>query len=307
MTNSMQYQILLYYHYTPINDPESFAKKHLKYCKKLGVLGRIIISSEGINGTLSGTLEQTNTYMHDLKSIKGFENMSFKIDLEDAHAFNRISVKVKKEIVNLGLEDDINPHELTGTYLEPKDYYEKLKDPNVVIVDARNNYEYDLGHFRNAINPDIKNFRDIPSWFRKHKQLFEGKTVLTYCTGGVRCEKWSGLLKREGIEDVYQLKGGIVTYGKDPVIQGELWDGACYVFDSRISVPVNRVNPVIVGKDHFNGEPCERYINCANPECNKQILCSEENEVKYRGSCCDACRKHPLNRYETRISSRIYD
>ena len=303
----MKYQVLLYYHYTPIDDPEAFAKKHLKYCTKLGVLGRIIISKEGINGTLSGTIEQTETYMRDVKALPGFENIDFKIDLEDSHAFRRISVKVKQEIVNLGLEDDINPHEITGTYLEPKDYYKKLQDPNVVIVDARNDYEYDLGHFKNAIKPDIKHFRDIPSWFRKHKQLFEGKTVLTYCTGGVRCEKWSGFLKREGIEDVYQLKGGIVTYGKDPEVQGQLWDGACYVFDSRISVPINRIDPVIVGKDHFTGEPCERYINCANPECNKQILCSEENEIKYRGSCCDACREHPLNRYEIRTSSRIYD
>ena len=303
----MNYQVLLYYHYTSIDDPEAFAKKHLKYCTKLGVLGRIIISKEGINGTLSGTIEQTETYMRDVKALPGFESIDFKIDLEDSHAFRRISVKVKQEIVNLGLEDDINPHEITGTYLEPKDYYKKLQDPNVVIVDARNDYEYDLGHFKNAIKPDIKHFRDIPSWFRKHKQLFEGKTVLTYCTGGVRCEKWSGFLKREGIEDVYQLKGGIVTYGKDPEVQGQLWDGACYVFDSRISVPINRIDPVIVGKDHFTGEPCERYINCANPECNKQILCSEENEIKYRGSCCDACREHPLNRYEIRTSSRIYD
>ena len=303
----MKYQVLLYYHYTPIDDPEAFAKKHLKYCTKLGVLGRIIISKEGINGTLSGTIEQTETYMRDVKALPGFESIDFKIDLEDSHAFRRISVKVKNEIVNLGLEDDINPHQLTGTYLEPKDYYKKLQDPNVVIVDARNDYEYDLGHFKNAIKPAIKHFRDIPSWFRKHKQLFEGKTVLTYCTGGVRCEKWSGFLKREGIEDVYQLKGGIVTYGKDPEVQGQLWDGACYVFDSRISVPINRIDPVIVGKDHFTGEPCERYINCANPECNKQILCSEENEIKYRGSCCDTCREHPLNRYEIRTSSRIYD
>lgn len=303
----MKYQVLLYYHYTPINDPETFAENHLKYCKNLGVLGRIIISKEGINGTLSGTVAQTETYMKDLKATSGFEEISFKIDEEDQHAFHRISVKVKNEIVNLGLSDDINPHEITGTYLEPKDYFEKLQDPNVVIVDARNDYEYDLGHFKNAIKPDIKHFRDIPSWFRKHKQLFEGKTVLTYCTGGVRCEKWSGFLKREGINDVYQLKGGIVTYGKDPEVQGQLWDGACYVFDSRISVPVNRIDPVIVGKDHFTGEPCERYINCANPECNKKILCSEENEVTFKGSCCDACRNHPLNRYETRTSSRIYD
>jgi len=303
----MKYQVLLYYHYTPIKDPEAFVETHLKYCKNLGVLGRIIISKEGINGTLSGTINQTETYMNDLRSLPGFEDISFKIDIEDQHAFSRISVKVKNEIVNLGLSNDINPHELTGTYLEPKDYFEKLQDPNVVIVDARNDYEYDLGHFKNAIKPDIKNFREIPSWFRKHKQLFEGKTVLTYCTGGVRCEKWSGFLKREGIEDVYQLKGGIVTYGKDPEVLGQLWDGVCYVFDSRISVPVNRIHPVIVGKDYFTGEPCERYINCANPECNKKMICSEESEIKYRGSCCDACRTHPLNRFETRTSSMIYD
>ena len=303
----MKYQVLLYYHYTSIENPIAFAETHLKYCKKLGVLGRIIISKEGINGTLSGTIEQTETYMKDLKAISGFEAISFKIDEVNQHVFHRISVKIKNEIVTLGLDNDINPHELTGTYLEPKDYFEKLQDPNVVIVDARNDYEYDLGHFKNAIKPDIKHFREIPSWFRKHKQLFEGKTVLTYCTGGVRCEKWSGFLKREGIEDVYQLKGGIVTYGKDPKVQGQLWEGTCYVFDSRIRVPVNRIDPVIVGKDHFNGEPCERYINCANPTCNKKILCSEENEVKFRGSCCEACRRHPRNRYEIRTSSRIYD
>jgi UPF0176 protein len=299
----MKYQVLLYYYYTPIEDPEVFATKHLKFCTKLGVLGRIIISKEGINGTLSGTIKQTETYMQNLKALPGFKDISFKIDLEDAHAFHRISVKVKNEIVNLGLDEDINPHEITGTYLEPKEYFKKLQDPNVVIVDARNDYEYDLGHFKNAIKPDIKNFRDIPSWFKKHKQLFEGKTVLTYCTGGVRCEKWSGFLKREGIEDVYQLQGGIVTYGKDPDVKGQLWDGQCYVFDSRISVPVNRINPTIVGKDFFTGEPCERYINCANPECNKKLLCSEANEVKYHGSCCDACRHHPMNRYKIKISS----
>jgi UPF0176 protein len=230
------------------------------------------------------------------------ENISFKIDSEDQHAFSRISVKVKSEIVNLGLDEDINPHEITGTYLEPKEYFNKLQNPNVIIVDARNDYEYDLGHFKNAINPHIKNFRDIPTWFKKNKQLFEGKTVLTYCTGGVRCEKWSGFLKREGIEDVYQLKGGIVTYGKDPEVQGQLWEGQCYVFDSRIGVPVNRINPTVVGKDYFTGEPCERYINCANPECNKKLLCSEANEVNYYGSCCDACRNHPMNRYVSRKS-----
>ena len=292
------YQVLLYYHYTTIEDPQTFTENHLKLCKELGILGRIIIAKEGINGTASGTVEATTRYMNAVKNLTGFENIIFKIDEESVQPFKRISVKLKPELVNLGLKDDINPHQLTGTYLEPKAYYEKLLDPNVVILDARNDYEYDLGHFKRAIKPHIKNFRELPAWVKQHKHLFEGKTVLTYCTGGVRCEKFSGYLKREGIEDVYQLHGGIVTYGKDPIVQGALWDGKCYVFDERIGVPINRIEPLIVGKDYFTGEPCERYINCANPTCNKQILCTEENEVLYRGSCCDACRVHPLNRYE---------
>lgn len=298
----MKYRVLLYYHYTPIENPELFATNHLKYCRKLGVLGRIIISKEGINGTLSGTTEQTETYMDDLKALLGFKDISFKIDLADQHAFHRISIKVKNEIVTLDLDEDINPHEMTGTYLEPKDYFKKIQDPNVVIVDARNEYEYDLGHFRNAIKPNIKHFKEIPSWFKKHKQLFEGKTVLTYCTGGVRCEKWSGFLKREGIKDVYQLKGGIITYGKDLEVQGQFWVGQCYVFDLRMSIPINHIDPVIVGKDYFTGEPCERYINCANPTCNKKILCTEKNEIIYKGSCSDFCRHHPMNRFKINIS-----
>jgi UPF0176 protein len=165
------------------------------------------------------------------------------------------------------------------------------------VIDARNDYEYELGHFKNAIKPDIKTFKELPEWIRENKEQFEGKKILTYCTGGVRCEKFSGWLKREGFEDVAQLHGGIVTYGKDPEVKGELWNGQCYVFDERIKVPVNRVNPVVVGKDYFSGEPCERYVNCANPECNKQILCSEENEHKYLRACSDECREHPRNRY----------
>jgi UPF0176 protein len=296
------YKILLYYIYSKIDDPETMANEHLKYCESLGVKGRIIFAKEGLNGTISGTPEQTEAYKAHVKSFQEFKDIVFKEDDADSHAFKRISVKVKKEIVNLGLEDDINPHQITGTYLEPKLYFEKLQDPNVVIVDARNDYEYDLGHFKNAIKPNIRHFRELPKWIKEHRELFENKTVITYCTGGVRCEKFSGFLKREGFEDVYQLKGGIVTYGKDPQVQGELWQGKCYVFDERIGVDVNRVAPVIVGKDYFTGEPCERYINCANPECNRRMLCSEENELKYKGSCCDACREHPMNRFQLKTA-----
>src|SRR5690606_34801486 len=144
---------------------------------------------------------------------------------------------------------------------------------------------------------DIETFRELPAWVRANKEKLEGKKILTYCTGGIRCEKFSGWLVKEGFEDVGQLHGGIVTYGKDPEVQGELWDGQCYVFDERIAVPVNRKEHVIVGRDYFDGTPCERYINCANTECNKQILASEENEHKYMRRCSDECRVHPRNLY----------
>lgn len=172
-----------------------------------------------------------------------------------------------------------------------------MQQEDTVVIDARNDYEFDLGHFRGAVRPDIRNFRELPNWIRENKEMFEDKKVLTYCTGGIRCEKFSGWLKEEGFEDVSQLHGGIVTYGKDPEVQGELWDGQCYVFDERISVPVNQKEHVIVGKDHFDGQPCERYVNCANPACNRKILASEENEHKYLRSCSHECRVNPRNRY----------
>jgi UPF0176 protein len=291
------HNVLLYYLYTPIENPEEFAAEHLAACKQLELKGRILVSHEGINGTCSGTLEQTEQYMEMMKSDPRFADIVFKIDEAEGHAFKKMHVRAKNEIVHLGLEEDINPNELTGTYLEPKEFYKLMQDQDTVVIDARNDYEYDLGHFRGAVRPDVETFRDLPEWIRDNKEQFEGKKILTYCTGGIRCEKFSGWLKREGFEDVNQLHGGIVTYGKDPEVQGKLWDGQLYVFDERIAVPVNQVEHTIVGKDHFTGEPCERYVNCANPECNAKILCSEENEHKYMRSCSDECREHPRNRY----------
>ena len=291
------YRVLLYYKYTHISDPEKFRDEHLKYCKELGILGRILVSHEGINGTLSGTYEQTKTYMKDLSAIKGFEDTFFKIDEAEGHAFKKMHVRVKKELVNLSLEEDVNPLEITGTHLQPIEFYKKMQEPNTVVIDARNDYEYDLGHFRGAIKPDIKNFRDLPNWIREHKEQFEGKEILTYCTGGVRCEKFSGWLLKEGFNVAGQLYGGIHHYGTSKDTEGKLWDGKMYVFDERIAVDINKHEHVIVGRDFFTGEPCERYINCGNPDCNRQFLASEASEAKYLGSCSHACRIHPNNRY----------
>lgn len=294
---SEKYQVLLYYHYVTIEDPEQFANEHLAFCKELGLKGRILVAGEGINGTCSGTIEQTEKYMEHMRAHPLFHDIVFKIDEADGHTFKKMHCRPRPELVNLSLEDDVNPHEITGEYLKPADFMEQMQRDDVVVLDVRNTYEYDVGHFRGAIRPEVETFRDTPDWVRENRHLFEGKKVLTYCTGGIRCEKFSGWLKREGFEDVAQLHGGIATYGKDPETKGQLWDGQMYVFDERLTVPINQVEHVVVGRDYFDNQPCERYVNCANPECNKQILCSEENEHKYLRGCTHECRVTPRNLY----------
>jgi UPF0176 protein len=298
----MNYRILLYYHYDYVEDPETEVAEHLAYCQSLGLRGRVYIAPEGINGTVSGLTKDVETYIAYMQAHPLFSGIVFKVDEADNHAFHTIHVRVKSELVNFRLEEDVNPKELTGEYIEPAEFYQRLQDPNTVVIDARNDYEHHVGHFQGAIKPNIHNFRELPKWIKDNKSLLEGKRIMAYCTGGVRCEKLTGWLKREGFDDVAQLHGGIVTYGKDPVAQGQYWEGQCYVFDKRLVVPINQVNPTIVGKDWFDGSPCERYINCANPECNRQFLCHEHHEVKYRASCSDACRDHPLNRYDDKES-----
>lgn len=297
MEKNLNYQVLLYYNYVHIEDPETYAMEHLQFCNDLALKGRILVAHEGINGTISGTVEQTEKYMEAMHNDPRFADMVFKIDTHDGHAFKKMHVRPRKELVTLRLEDDINPLQTTGKHLSPKEFYEAMQDEDTIVIDARNDYEYDLGHFRGAIRPDIETFRDLPEWIRENKDQINGKRVLTYCTGGIRCEKFSGWLLEEGFENVGQLHGGIVTYGKDPEVQGELWNGQCYVFDERISVPINRKEHVVVGVDYFDGAPCERYVNCGDPDCNKQILCSEENEHKYIRGCTPECRRSPRNMY----------
>ena len=293
----MDYRVLLYYNNTKIENPEQFAKEHLALCKSLGLKGRILVAEEGINGTASGTIEATQQYMDWMHNDERFKDTWFKIDESEGHAFRKMFVRPRKELVALNLEEDVDPLRLTGEYLDPKAFKEALLDEDTIVLDARNDYEYDLGHFRGAIRPDIRNFRELPEWIRENKEEFMDKKVVTYCTGGIRCEKFSGWLLREGVENVAQLHGGIATYGKDPEVKGEMWDGKMYVFDDRISVEINQVDKQIIGKDWFDGTPCERYINCGNPSCNRQIITSEENEAKHLGGCCYECAASETNRY----------
>lgn len=293
----MEYRVLLYYYYTDIADPEGLSKEHLRICKDMNLKGRILLAHEGINGTVSGTVEDTDKYKNYMEKHPLFKGIVFKVDDAEGHAFKKMHVRPRPELVNLSLEDDVDPREVTGEYLSPAEFYEEMQKEDTVVLDVRNTYEYDVGHFRGAIRPEVETFRDTPEWVRENRELFEGKKVLTYCTGGIRCEKFTGWLKREGFEDVGQLHGGVASYAKDPETKGQLWDGMMYVFDERLTVPINQVEHTVVGRDHYDDTPCERYINCANPECNAQIIASEENQAYHLGGCSLECAEHARNRY----------
>ncbi|MCL1631781.1 rhodanese-related sulfurtransferase [Sporolactobacillus sp. CPB3-1] len=298
MPEDRSFRVLLYYHYVTIDDPETFAAEHLRFCKSIGLRGRILVGHEGLNGTVSGPAEKTQIYMDTLHEDPRFKDMPFKVDEADGHVFKKMHVRPRKEIVALKLDRDIDPHELTGKHLKPIDFYHEMQNEDVLLIDARNDYETQIGHFRNAVLPDIRNFRDLPEWIDEHLSQYKDKKVLTYCTGGIRCEKFSGYLLRAGFKDVSQLEGGIIEYGKDSTVRGKLYDGKCYVFDQRVSVPVNRTEEaIVVGHCHHCGKSCDRIVNCANPECNKQYICCEECEKKHHRSCSDVCDHHPKNRY----------
>ena len=291
------YKVLLYYFYTPIEDVDAKIEAHKRFMDAHHILGRVYLTEEGINGTVSGLDANIDAYKTYLSDDPLFNGIVFKESTHPAHTFKKIIVKNKNELVNLSLADDVNPREITGRHIDPVEFHQRIHDPNTVIIDARNDYEYDMGHFKGALRPDIRTFRELPDWVRANKDKLAGKKIVAYCTGGVRCEKFTGWLKKEGYDDVGQLNGGIQTYGAHPDTQGEFWEGSMYVFDERIGMPINQVDPVIVSKDHYTNAPCDRMFNCANPQCNAQIFGTKETQHAHLGGCSLYCSLHPLNRY----------
>lgn len=290
-----RFSTLLYYCYTPIADAEQFAMTHLDFCRSLQLKGRVIVAPEGLNGTVSGTREACDTYMATLHADSRFKGIDFKIDEVDAPSFVKMHVRYKAEIVHSGLRDPeiINPAERTGVHLDPSDF-QRMKDrEDVVVLDVRSNYEHQLGRFSNALTLDIENFREFPAKINELAHL-KDKKVITYCTGGIKCEKASALLLHEGFKEVYQLNGGIIKYGKET--DGRDFEGKCYVFDSRIAVEINRHNPSVISACHNCGKSSARMINCANPECNEHFSQCEECGWAMDGCCSDSCRQHPRKR-----------
>lgn len=287
------YRILLYYKFIPIHGYALFAQHHLHFCQQLGVKGRIIIAPEGINGTLSGTVKQTELYMDALKNDERFADIVFKIDEAEEHVFDKLFVRAKEELVTFHAGEKGNPLLRTGKYLSPRQWREMIQRDDVIILDGRTGYEYDLGHFKNALRPEVTSFREFPQWIRENFLHYKEKTILTYCTGGIRCEKLTAFLLSEGFTHVAQLHGGIVSYGKDETVKGAFWEGLCYVFDKRIAVPINHQEHVITGRCIYCGAPCERYVNCANLDCHKQHFQCELCERTTMRSCSNKCKTAP--------------
>jgi UPF0176 protein len=289
------YQTLLYYCYSPIENAEEFAEKHLEFCKSLGLVGRIIVANEGLNGTVSGTIEACKAYMEAVHADERFAKTDFKIDEVEEPSFIKMHCRYKSEIVHSGLRDPeiIDPNKRTGIHLEPKEFMEMKDQDDVVILDVRSDYEHNVGHFKNAIRLDIENFREFPEKINDLAQ-YKDKKILTYCTGGIKCEKASALLLHEGFENVYQLHGGIIKYGKEA--GGKDFEGKCYVFDNRVAVEVNKVNPSVVSTCYNCGATTSKMINCANPICNEHFTQCDECGWKMDGCCSESCKSHPRKR-----------
>ena len=291
----IKYNTLLYYCYSAIENAEQFAADHLQFCKSLNLVGRIIVADEGLNGTVSGTEESCKTYMDSLHSDPRFAKIDFKVDEVDEPSFIKMHCRYKSEIVHSGLRDPhiINPEQKTGIHLEADEFIQMKDDDDVIVLDVRSDYEHSIGRFKNAVTLDIENFRDFPAKINELAK-YKDKKIITYCTGGIKCEKASALLLHEGFENVYQLHGGIIKYGKEA--GGRDFEGKCYVFDNRVAVDVNSVNPVVISTCRNCGGHTIKMINCANPECNEHFTQCDDCGEKLDGACSTSCQSHPRKR-----------
>jgi len=289
--------VILFYNFQAIEDVEQFCDEHKKKCLSLNLLGRIYVANEGINGTLAGTRKNIIAYKEYLCLLPGFNGTKFKEDQCDYIPFRKLVVKVRPEIVTLNAKETIDLSRESGKRLTPHQWREALEsNEDYVLIDTRNRYEWEIGHFEEAILPDMENFYDFPKWVDE-ANIDRSAKVLMYCTGGIRCEKFSVLMEKRGYKSVFQLDGGIINYGQKE--GGAHFKGKCFVFDDRLAVAVNKNDLEPIAHCLITGVPCDTYINCANPDCNRLFVCSEKGAVEMQGCCSNICiqspRKRPLD------------
>lgn len=237
MTKHFPIKVAALYRFANFTQPEMLQPQIATWCAEHGLKGTILVATEGVNGTVAGTEAGIDAVVAHLRTLPGCAELDVKYSHAAEMPFYRMKVRVKKEIVTLGV-DGIDPKREVGTYVQPEDWNALISDPDTVLIDTRNDYEVAIGTFEGAVDPRTKSFSEFPEWFRAHREeLAAGKTKFAmFCTGGIRCEKSTAFLKAEGINDVYHLEGGILRYLENIPETESKWQGECFVFDERVSV-----------------------------------------------------------------------
>ena len=268
------------YKFTRFADFEQYRDPILKSMLDNDVKGTLLIASEGINGTISGSRQGIDNVLAYLRSIEAIGSFTFKESYTSEQPFYRTKVKLKKEIVTMGVED-IDPLQSVGRYVKPSDWNALISDPDVILIDTRNDYEVQIGSFKNAVNPNTETFREFPEYVAKELDPSKHKKVAMFCTGGIRCEKSTAFMRQQGFDEVYHLEGGILKYLEEVPASDSMWEGDCFVFDNRVSVNHNLEKgkyeqcfacrmPITVedmqSSAYIKGESCPHCINKATEE-----------------------------------------
>ena len=283
-----QIVVSAFYHFTPFPDFEARQAPIHAALNANGVMGTVLLASEGINGTIAGSREGIDRVMSFLRSLPGCADLEHKESSAQDMPFYRLKVRLKKEIVAMGVPA-ADPNEQVGTYVEPEDWNALIAEPDVVVIDTRNDYEVSIGAFEGAIDPKTTTFRDFPDWFHNNREALDGKKVAMYCTGGIRCEKATSLLKLEGVEDVYHLKGGILKYLETIPEEQSTWHGECFVFDNRVAIG--------------HGLKQGSYDMCH--ACRRPITEEDKKSPNYvPGVSCDYCVDKSTNDQKQRYAQR---
>jgi UPF0176 protein len=245
----------------------------LNHCKNQELKGTILLAQEGINGTIAGTRHQIDTVIAYLRSDERLQDLEVKESYADTNPFKRMKVKLKKEIVTLGVPE-VDPHQFVGNYVPPQQWNDLITDPDVILIDTRNDYEVEIGTFKGAKNPHTQTFRQFPEYVKSNLDPSKHQKVAMFCTGGIRCEKATSFLLNEGFKEVYHLQGGILKYLEEVPPEESLWEGECFVFDQRVAVTHG------VEKGHY-----EMCLGCGHPITKEDKL----SPVYEEGICCPHC------------------
>ena len=278
-----------FYKYHQIEDPQGFRDRLFARWNELNVLGRTYIASEGINAQISVPTENFETFVEDLFTIDFLAGIRLNTAVDEGKSFYALKVKLRNKIVADGIEDPYFDPSNTGKYLNAEDWNKQLSDPNTVVVDMRNHYESEVGHFEGAICPDVDTFREELQVVEDILQNDKDKRVLMYCTGGIRCEKASAYMKHKGFENVYHLEGGIIKYARDARANNLdiKFKGVNFVFDERLA---ERISDEVIATCHQCGEPFDHHTNCLNLGCHILFIQCHTCKEKYENCCSEECQ-----------------